>query len=362
MSSNDDDSGDNGYPMNGPNRIREQNAKMSPVWKYFERCGQSSTCQDVNRIYRRCKFCNEYKTHHATRAKAHLMGNIKKGDAPACLGLYGHIDLDDINRMYNVIRVPPGVRYKRSDGTHILVDVRGRTSDIGTSNSQASNRDSNYFEMENDTNTIHRARASSLSNPIMDAYQIPNRMILDKLWAKAFYTSGIPFNVSENQFFREAVIETSKGIVNGYSLPNMQKLRFKLLEETKADLTKDMTKIMKEAKPFGYSLSSDGWENVRREPLMNVMLLTCKGDFFLDSWNVAQADKKDGKYLGEMWLKYIDEIGADHIIQIVTDGAPANRVGGCEIVMEKYPYVTWSWCAAHVFNLLLEDMCGHKKL
>ena len=27
--------------------------------------------------------------------------------------------------------------------------------------------------------------------------------------------------------------------------------------------------------------------------------------------------------------------------------------------MEKFPHVTWSWCAAHVFNLLLEDMCGH---
>ncbi len=63
-----------------------------------------------------------------------------------------------------------------------------------------------------------------------------------------------------------------------------------------------------------------------------------------------------------MWLKYIDKIGADRVIQIVTDGAAANRVGGCDIVMKKYPHVTWSWCAAHVFDLLLEDMIGNKKI
>ncbi|CAM6094836.1 unnamed protein product [Calypogeia fissa] len=209
------------------------------------------------------------------------MGNIRKGDVPPCSGLYGHVDLDDINRMYNVIKVPPSIKYKRRDGSHILRDRRGHTSNIGTSNLQASTRDSNYMAMEDDGITYERARATSLSNPIMDAYQIPNRTYLDKLWAEAFYTSDIAFNVSENPFFREAIIETSKGIVNGNSLPCMPNLRNKLLEESKVDLTKDMTKSMKEAKPFGYSLSSDGWENIRREPLMNVMLLTCKGDFFL---------------------------------------------------------------------------------
>ena len=42
----------------------------------------------------------------------------------------------------------------------------------------------------------------------------------------------------------------------------------------------------------------------------------------------------------------------------MTDGHPANRRAGLEIVMRKYPHVTWSWCAAHVLNLLMEDMCG----
>ena len=123
---------------------------------------------------------------------------------------------------------------------------------------------------------------------------------MDKLWANAFYTSGIPFNVGENPWFREAVHETSKGLVNGYSLPRSIHLREGLLKESREDLKSEMQKSMKEAKPYGYTLSSDGWENVRREPLMNIMLLTSKGDFFLDSWNVAQADKKDSQYLGNM--------------------------------------------------------------
>ncbi len=61
-----------------------------------------------------------------------------------------------------------------------------------------------------------------------------------------------------------------------------------------------------------------------------------------------------------MWLKYIEDgVGADHILQIVTDGAATNRQVGMDVVVKKYPHITWNWCAAHVLNLLLEDMCGH---
>lgn len=366
MSSDDDESHDTGHnsttPRRRPHCNRAIRSKRDPVWRYFEDCDAPTTCNDPNRRYLRCKFCNNFRTYHATRAKMHLWGNICRQDAPPCERFYNHVPLDEINMIYNVIKVHPRVKYKNPDGSHNLVDGRGCITIFGgVGNSQVSMRDSNHFPPEDDTTTHDRSRARSRSNPVMDAYQIPNRHMLNKKWSRAFFTSGMAFNVANNPCFREAVRETAKGLVNGYELPTMKDLRCELLVEGREDITKDMTKIMKEAKPYGYSLSSDGWENVRREPLMNAMLLTCKGDFFLDSWNAAQADRKDAKYLGEKWLKYIDEVGPDHVVQVVTDGAAANRAAGQGIVMTKYPHLTWSWCAAHVFDLLLEDICGSKK-
>ena len=297
-------------------------SKNAPAWKYFEPYDPPG--REANKFFR-CKFCKKYFTDHATRAKAHLHGNVIKGDAPACQNLYGYIGLNEIDKIYRIIHIPTTRKFRLPDGSHRLTNDSVHREEASTPRSQASMRDSNHIELHDDMDMDDRITSTTLSNPIMDAYQVPNRTRLDRVWAKAFYAAGIPFNVSENPFFREAVQETAKGVINGYSLPTMRALRESLLEETKVDLTSDMSVKMRQVKSYGYSLSSDGWENIRREPLMNIMLLTKNGDFFLDSWNAAQADKKDSKYLGDMWCKYIDEVGPEHIVQIVTDGAPANR-------------------------------------
>jgi len=84
--------------------------KKAPAWKYFDDLDPANTPTSHGRKRYRCKFCRDYQTHHATRARHHLLGNILKGDAPPCQGLYGHVDLHDINRMYNILKTPPKLR------------------------------------------------------------------------------------------------------------------------------------------------------------------------------------------------------------------------------------------------------------
>ena len=357
---------DNDPNVNRPHGIAPVQASKTnaKAWKYFEPYDPpDSRPNAANKMYRRCKFCREYFTDHATRAKHHLYGNVVKGDAPPCQKLYGHLSLQEINKMYYIIGTPPNKKFRTSSGGHQLLSNTIWECEASTPTSQASIQDSNQFDMDEDTNMEERAPTagrskSSRLNPIRNGYQVPNRERLDRLWARAFYSAGVAFNVAENPFFQEAIKETSKGDLPGYCFPSRRHFAQNLLKETKGQLAADMATRMASCQKYGYSLSSDGWENTRREPINNIMLMTKNGNFFIDSWNAAQADKKDNVYLGDMWCKYIDDIGPEHIIQIVTDGAPANRVAGKEIVMRKYPHVTWSWCAAHVFNLLLEDMCG----
>ncbi len=70
------------------------------AWNYFDPYDPPDKGPNVgNKRCQRCKFCKNYVTDHATRAKQHLHGNVIKGDAPACQKLYGYLDLNEINKI-----------------------------------------------------------------------------------------------------------------------------------------------------------------------------------------------------------------------------------------------------------------------
>ena len=49
------------------------------------------------------------------------------------------------------------------------------------------------------------------------------------------------------------------------------------------------------------------------------------------------------------------EVGIDNVVQIVTDNVAAYVAAG-RILQDKYSTLLWSPCAAHVLELLLEDI------
>lgn len=57
--------------------------------------------------------------------------------------------------------------------------------------------------------------------------------------------------------------------------------------------------------------------------------------------------------------KAVDEIGVEHVVQIVTDNEAAMKAAGKKL-MEKRPHLYWTACAAHCIDLILEDI-GKKK-
>src|SRR5450759_937399 len=126
MSSERTDDDDESYDI-GDEANATHGPRKAPAWNYYEECGLPNATRNL-----RCKFCKVYFTGHATRVRAHLMGNLVKGDAPACTGLYNHVDLDEINIMYNVIKVPANIKYKLSDGSHKLTNTRVYRQRVGT--------------------------------------------------------------------------------------------------------------------------------------------------------------------------------------------------------------------------------------
>jgi hypothetical protein len=47
---------------------------------------------------------------------------------------------------------------------------------------------------------------------------------------------------------------------------------------------------------------------------------------------------KDATYMGELFIKVIEDVGVDSCVQIITDNAPICKVAGI-IVEAKYPQI-----------------------
>ena len=71
------------------------------------------------------------------------------------------------------------------------------------------------------------------------------------------------------------------------------------------------------------------------------MVSSQNGPVFLKAVD-ALGKYKDAHFMGELFIKIIEEVGVDSCVQIITDNAPVCKVAGM-IVETKYPQVFSFW-------------------
>jgi len=188
---------------------------------------------------------------------------------------------------------------------------------------------------------------------MVEAYQLSKRKVLDEKWAAFFYEANVAFNVARHPTFIAAVEETSKAGFD-YRPPTYNAMRTKHIEPTKKQVKLQIEEKTRQCITlYGATICSDGWDNVTRRPLMNVMLVCPVGDIFLGSIDTT-GSKKDKSYIAGKLKEYIDEVGPQNVVQICSDNASA-MLGAMDKVVEEYPHIYKQGCAAHIIDLLLED-------
>jgi hypothetical protein len=71
---------------------------------------------------------------------------------------------------------------------------------------------------------------------------------------------------------------------------------------------------------YGTTTCSDGWDNVARHPLLNVMFACPSGDVFIGSID-TKGEWKDAHYICNPLAGYIKTIGINNIVQIYINNA-----------------------------------------
>jgi len=202
---------------------------------------------------------------------------------------------------------------------------------------------------------LDKATSSKVSNPQPTLPSlIKNKKAVDESVARAFYSAGIPFAVTSNSHFKQALIDVSK-FGPGYTPPSEYTMRTSLLKnEVKKVEHEVKSTILNELDQTGGTIVSDGWSNVRCKPLINFILVCTKGDVFLDSTDTSGEDKTS-QYIADAIIKQIDAVGPLKVIQVLTDSA-SNCKSSWPIIEAKFPHITCGPCTAHCLDLLLEDL------
>ena len=103
----------------------------------------------------------------------------------------------------------------------------------------------------------------------------------------------------------------------------------------------------------GCTIVSDGWSNVQRKPLINIMIVSPRGETFVHVVDYA-GSSKSRPYIVDVISSIIEEGGAKNVIQVVMDNAKNCKHAG-KILKQRYPHVYPCGCNTHSLNLVLKD-------
>ncbi|CAE5959157.1 unnamed protein product [Arabidopsis arenosa] len=176
--------------------------------------------------------------------------------------------------------------------------------------------------------------------------------------ARWIYQSGIPFNVIESDSFR-SFCEALGRFGPGWVPPSQCELRETLLEEEEEIIKEKLKSLELEWEQNGCSVLIDRWSDTKKN-IMNLCVNSRGGTCFVSSKEVSK-EPQTGKFIFEYVDKCIEDVGAEKVVQVITDSAE-NNLAAAKMLKEKRPGVFWSSCAAHTVNLMLEDIVKLPKI
>lgn len=98
----------------------------------------------------------------------------------------------------------------------------------------------------------------------------------------------------------------------------------------------------------------DGWTYGQNRTLLNFLVASNGSMVFLKSLDSSN-EIKNVETLCNLLDGVIQEVRVENVVQIITNNTTTSVYAG-RMLMERHPSITWSPCAAHCLDLVLEDI------
>ena len=139
----------------------------------------------------------------------------------------------------------------------------------------------------------------------------------------------------------------------GFSPPTYHSMQNDLLNKCYGHVKEHVQRvILNNILLSGCTIVSDGWSNVQRKPLINIMIISTRGEMFVCAVD-SVVSIKSRPYIANVISSVIDEVGASNVVQVVMDNAKNCKHAG-KILKQRYPHVYPCVCNTHSLNLVLK--------
>ncbi|GLJ21845.1 hypothetical protein SUGI_0408520 [Cryptomeria japonica] len=175
------------------------------------------------------------------------------------------------------------------------------------------------------------------------------RIAASNFW---FY-NNLSFNAANNVYW-ESFVNACTVAGKGFKAPTGHDFSGPLLEKA----VKNTEGVVDDQKRYwkrkGCSILSDGWTDGWNRTLLNFLVASNGAMLFIKSVD-ASNEIKNAETLCNLLDGVVWEVGVENVVQIITDNAAAYVSAG-RMLMQRHPSITWSPCAAHCLDLVLEDI------
>ena len=121
---------------------------------------------------------------------------------------------------------------------------------------------------------------SSRKAAVIEMFNTQCKEEADDAVAEFFFANGISFNATRSPLYKEMI---RKVFAAGPSFqpPGYNKMRTTLLDRGVSKMQGLMEGLRKSWVVYGCSIVMDGWKNIQKRPLLNIIVTSPKGPYFL---------------------------------------------------------------------------------
>eukprot|EP00253_Pinus_taeda_P028775 PITA_28775 len=204
-------------------------------------------------------------------------------------------------------------------------------------------------------NTFFSPRTKPGSQPTLDTTGWKKHIHSQarKAIANFSYYSNIPFHCAISPYW-QAMIYAVAVVGPGFKAPSLESIRTNLILESVEDAMLVLFEFRSSWVETRCTIMSDGWTDQRNRTLIN-LLISCPVDTMFLKLVDASDKVKTTKLICKMMEEVIQEVGEEHVVQIVTDNA-ANYMVASRLFEIRHPTICWTYCVAHCMDLILEDI------
>ena len=287
----------------------------------------------------KCTLCDHVFKGSYTRVWHHLLSVPGLGVKGCTCSLEQRMVMTKLHMKANGIN--------ECDSSIVAPNKRGRNED----SSQCMNEKSHIQSETNEGGSS--SRRTTVSESIQKMYNVVHRDEADDAIADFFMANGISFNATRSPYYKD-MVQKIIAAGTGYAPPGYNKMRTSLLDRGVTRMHGLMEDLKQSWVQSGCSIFMDGWTDIQQRPLLNVIVTSPQGPYFLKAIDCS-GKKKDATFMFEMLKDAIDEVGPSNVVHVITDAAPVCKAAGL-MIQSRYRHIFWTPCCVHALNNLLKDI------